>query len=109
MITQSALSLEFVAAAITATSAGAPVNPTGDVVEFAFTSTASGAKPASGDWKTGSWDGTQPRTPGNAYIAHCLVGPGGTVALAAGRYTMWVRITDSPEIPVIPFGMINIT
>ncbi|MDX3245843.1 hypothetical protein [Streptomyces sp. ME18-1-4] len=107
MITQSALSREYVAVAITATVAGTPVNPTGDVVEFAFTMGT--AQPATGDWKTGSWDGTQPRTPGNAYIAHCLVGPGGTVELAAGRYTMWVRITDNPEIPVIPFGLIHIT
>lgn len=107
MITQSALSLEFVPAAITATSAGAPVNPTSDVVEFAFTDVT--AKPAAGDWHTGSWDGTSPRAPGNAYIAHCLVGPGGTVTLPAGRYTMWVRITDNPEIPVIPFGLLHIT
>jgi hypothetical protein len=107
VITQSALSLEFVAVAVTAKAAGTPVNPTSDTVEFAFTAVT--AKPASGDWKTGSWDGTQPQTPGNAYIAHCLVGPGGTVALPTGRYTMWVRITDSPEVPVIPFGLLHIT
>jgi hypothetical protein len=107
VITQSALSLEYVPAAITATSMGVPVNPTSDPVSFAFTVGA--ARPASGDWKTGSWDGTQPRTPGTAYIAHCLVGPGGTVTLPVGRYTMWVRITDTPEIPVIPFGLLNIT
>lgn len=107
MITQSALSREYVPAAITATSAGSPINPTGDVVEFAFT--AVDAQPASGDWKAGSWESTQPRQPGNAYIARCLVGPGGTVQLAAGRYAMWVRITDSPEVPVIPFGLLHIT
>lgn len=107
MITQSALSREFVAAAITATAAGVTVNPTSDVVEFAFT--AVNVDPVPGDWKAGSWDGTQPRQPGTAYIAHCLVGPGGTVALPTGKYTMWVRITDSPEIPVIPFGLLHIT
>ena len=107
MITQSSLSREYVAAAVTATAAGVPVNPTGDVVEFAFT--APSTAPTPGDWKTGSWDGTAPRTPGNAYIAHCLVGPGGTVTLSAGKYTMWVRITDSPEIPVISFGLLHIT
>lgn len=107
MITQSALSLEFVPVAITATAAGQPVNPTGDLVEFAFTTAT--AKPAPGDWKTGTWDGTQPRPPGNAYIAHCLVGPGGTVELPTGRYTMWVRVTDNPEVPVIPFGRLYIT
>lgn len=107
MITQSALSLEFVAVAITATAAGVQVNPTADLVEFAFT--APPAQPATGDWKTGSWDGTQPRQPDGAYIAHCLVGPGGTVQLPAGRYTMWVRVTDNPEVPVIPFGQLHIT
>ena len=107
MITRSALSREFVAVAITAKTAGTSVNPTSDTVEFAFTTVT--AQPATGDWKTGSWDGTQPRQPGGAYIAHCLVGPGGTVTLPAGTYTMWVRITDNPEIPVIPFGRLQIT
>jgi hypothetical protein len=107
VITQSALSLEYVPAAITATAMGAPANPTSDPVSFAFTEI--GVEPATGDWKAGAWDGTQPRTPGTAYIAHCLVGPGGAVTLPAGKYTMWVRITDSPEIPVIPFGLLHIT
>lgn len=107
MITQSALSREYVSVAITARTAGTPVNPTADVVEFAFTTVT--AKPAAGDWKTGSWDGTEPRPPGGAYTAHCLVGPGGTVALPAGQYTMWVRVTDNPEVPVIPFGRLRIT
>lgn len=31
------------------------------------------------------------------------------MTLSAGQYTMWVRITDNPEIPVIPFGLLNIT
>jgi hypothetical protein len=107
VITQSALSREYVSAAITANAAGTPVNPTNDVVEFAFTAVSTA--PAPSDWKPGSWDGTQPRTPGGAYIAHCLVGPGGTIQLPAGRYTMWVRVTDNPEVPVIPFGQLVIT
>ena len=107
MITRSVLSREFVSVAITATAAGSPVNPTSDAVEFAFTAPAT--DPAPGDWKTGSWDGTEPRPPGSAYIAHCLVGPGGTVELPVGRYTMWVRVTDNPEVPVIPFGLLHIT
>ncbi len=44
MITQSALSLEYVPAAITATSMGMPVNPTGDPVSFAFTVGAAQAR-----------------------------------------------------------------
>jgi hypothetical protein len=106
LITQSALSLQYVQAAVTATAAGAPVNPTSDVVQFAFK--AGGANPASGDWVTGSWDGTATRGPGNAYIAQCLVGPGGTITLGVDTYTMWIKVTDSPEIPVIPVGLLQI-
>lgn len=107
MITQSAVSLQYVQAAVTATAAGAPVNPTSDVVQFAFMpgSTA----PGSSDWKTGTWDGTAPRLTGNGYLAQCLVGPGGTIALAAGTYTMWIKITDSPEVPVMQVGLLQIT
>ncbi|MCI3277643.1 hypothetical protein [Streptomyces cylindrosporus] len=94
-------------AAVSVSTAGTPVNPTSDVVEFAFTTGI--AKPASGDWKTGSWDGTEPRAPDGAYLARCLVGPGGTVELPVGQYTMWIRITDNPEVPVIPFGLLRIT
>ncbi|MEU5043161.1 hypothetical protein [Streptomyces griseorubiginosus] len=100
-------SREYAQASVRASVQGEPYNPTADAVEFAFTAVT--AKPTTGDWKTGSWDGTQPRPPGNAYIAHCLVGPGGTVELPAGTYTMWIRITDNPEIPVIPFGRLQIT
>lgn len=110
MITQSSLSLQYVQAAVTATVGGNPLNPTTDVVQFAFTTGgANPVNPVSGDWKTGSWDGAQPRPPGNAYLAQCLVGPGGTVALTPGIYTMWIKVLDSPETPVINVGLLTIT
>jgi hypothetical protein len=103
----SSASLEYVQAPVIATVGGSPFNPTGDPVQFAFlTGTAA---PTGPDWKAGSWDGTQPRPTGNAYLAQCLVGPGGTVTLAPGTYTMWIKITDSPEVPVIPVGLLTIT
>lgn len=72
-----------------------PYNPTSDSVVFAFT--APGTKPTgSTTWYAGSWEIAN----GN-YLARCLVGPTGTVTLAAGTYSVWVKITDSPEIPVL--------
>ena len=107
MITQSALSLQYVQAAVTATVSGSSYNPTSDPVQFAFM--AGTAQPGPSDWKTGSWDGTALRPSGNSYTAQVLVGPGGTVTLPVGTYTMWVKITDSPEVPVIQVGILQVT
>lgn len=107
MITQSALSCQYVQAAVSATVSGAPYNPTSDVVQFAFTRAP--AAPGPSDWVAGSWDGATPRPPGSTYAAQCLVGPGGTITLAAGTYTMWIKITDTPETPVINVGLLKIT
>lgn len=106
-MTMPATSLEYVRTRVDVTDdTGAAVDPTSDPVAMAFT--ANGADPVSGDWKTASWttDATGARP---VYRARCLVGPAGTVTLTAGLYAVWVRITDSPEIPVIPAGYLRIT
>lgn len=75
-----------------------PHDPTGDPVYMAFV--AQGVTPSSGDWNVASWvaDASPP-------TAACLVGPvNGGVVLPAGIYVVWVRITDSPEVPAIPAG-----
>lgn len=97
-ITQSVLSTEYVNVPIKATGTnGQPVNPTGDAVQMAFMLTGD---PASGDWHAASWDTwTYPTL---QYVAKCLVGPAGTVNLAKGTYTGYVKITDNPEVPVKP-------
>ncbi|MFI1535567.1 hypothetical protein [Streptomyces anandii] len=99
-------SREYVQAEVAVTVQGQPYNPTGDVVEFAFT--AIGGRPST--WYPGGWDGTQPIPGTNAYRAQVLVGPasGGPI-LAAGRYAMFIRITDTPEQPVIPVGQLTVT
>lgn len=102
MITQSSLSLQYVQAQVQATVQGAPYDPTADSVQFAFT--FPGVQPTA--WLAGSWGGTAPN---GAFIAQCLVGPGGAVALTAARYDMWIKVTDSPEIPVINVGTLMIT
>jgi len=101
VITLSVLSTEYVRVPVAATVAGAPYDPRGDVVQFAFV--ADGVNPVSGDWHTGLWDGGN-----NPYVAQCLVGPTGGVALAVGVYNMWVKITDNPEIPVRLVGQLMI-
>lgn len=99
-------SRQFVPAQVEATVAGQPYNPTVDVVEFAFT--AIGGRPET--WYPGGWDGTQPIPGTNAYRAQVLVGPGSNgPVLTAGKYAVFIRITDNPEQPVIPVGQLNVT
>lgn len=101
MIQQLATSLQYVPVIVTAVGA----NPTTDPVAIAFTTP--GTDPQSGDWKTASWNTTV--TLGtNQYEAQCLVGPGGTVTLATGSYQIWVKVTDNPEVPQLPAGMLTI-
>jgi hypothetical protein len=102
VITQSSLSLQYVQAQVQATVLGTPYDPTSGVVQFAFT--RPGAQPAL--WLAGAWGGT---VQSGVFIAQCLVGPGGTIALTPARYNMWIKVTDSPEIPVINVGTLMIT
>lgn len=94
-----ATSLEYVAVNVTSTVAGVRVDPTADSVFMAFKT--DGDYPASGDFVTASWETNSTTTPAT-YTALCLVGPGGTTTLTAGTYQVFVKITDNPEIPVLP-------
>jgi hypothetical protein len=83
------------------------INPTGDVVQFAFlgpygnVSQANEAVPTSTTtWHTGSWQSTS-----SPYTAIILVGPAnGGVALTTGTYLVVLKVTDSPEVPVLFSG-----
>ena len=59
-----------------------------------------GQEPVTGDWKTGTWIGNH---------AAVLVGPGATITLTDGTYDVWVKITATPEVPVLLSGSIHIT
>ncbi|MGW2692340.1 hypothetical protein ACWC3Y_10815 [Streptomyces sp. NPDC001296] len=99
-------SRQYVQALVDVTVAGQPYNPTVDTVEFAFSAVS--ARPTT--WYTGGWDGTQPVPGTNGYTAQVLVGPGSSgPTLAAGKYTVWIRITDTPEQPVINVGQLVVT
>jgi hypothetical protein len=105
VLQQSTASTEYVRVPIAARSAGADVDPTGDTVVMAFLTGV--GPPVSGDWKTASWDTDSTTTP-PTYRAQCLVGPAGAVTLTAAVYSVWVKVTDSPEVPVKRAGQIKI-
>jgi hypothetical protein len=107
--TFSAASLEPVLVPVDARRDGATVDPTENTVQMAFLDEPpETASPESGDWKTASWE-TNPTTDPDRYEAKCLVGTGGAVVLAAGTWYVWVKVTDSPDIPVKYSGVIRIT
>lgn len=96
-------SVEYVRVPVSASAAGVAVDPTADTVQMAFLATASA--PVSGDWKTASWE-TDASTNPDTYYARCLVGS--AVTLTAGTYTVWVKVTDSPETPVKRAGLLRV-
>lgn len=107
--TFSATSLEHVLASVAAQRNGSPVNPTADTVQMAFISSPrETAAPTAGDWKTASWETNTAPEP-DQYTAVCLVGPGGAITLTAGTYYVWVKISDSPEVPVAYAGVVRVT
>lgn len=102
-----AASLDYIRAQVSARESGAAVNPTGNAVAMAFTATDTAPAAAASDWKAASWDTDTTTTPAT-YRAQCLVGPGGTVELTAGTYYLFVKVTDSPEAPILPCGVVKV-
>lgn len=98
-----AASTEYVAVNVTAlnTQGSLPVNPTGDNVYFAFMQQGT---PQNSDFHNAGW-----ALGGPPYIAQILVGPANGVVLAQGKYTIWLKIVDNPEVPVIDVGTLYIT
>jgi hypothetical protein len=105
-ISQSVLSTNYVQVPVTIQSP-ASYDPSGDDVAFAFTPyTYPTTAPSSGDWHAGSWL----TFAGPSYWAQVLVGPAGSgVSLAIGKYSGWIRVTDSPAVPVEQAFLLQIT
>lgn len=93
-------SLTYIKSKITASA-----DPTADTVTVAFVTSG---LPGALDWKTGSWQ-TVTANGITSYYARCLVGPAGAFVPAAGLYRMYVKITDSPEVPVLACGTVQFT
>lgn len=87
-------SRQYVKVPVIAERNGVVIDPTIDPVQMAFP--AVGEDPVT--WYAATWE-TDAVT--SATSARCLVGPGGTVELAVGFYDVYVKITDSPEEPVL--------
>lgn len=105
-IGMSQLSTQYIFVPVQATKSGTPYNPTGDVVQFAFMPSATSV-PQVSDWVAGSWD-TNTSSVLFPYSAKCLVGPSGITNPGIGRYYLYLKITDSPEIPVLIAGLLEI-
>jgi hypothetical protein len=106
-IGMSHLALKYYLVPVRATKAGAPYNPTGDVVQFAFMPTVTQV-PGSGDLVTGSWD-TNPYSFLYPFNAKCLVGPGGAITLGIGTYIVYQKTTDPFETPFDIVGQLQIS
>lgn len=104
MLQLSSLSTEFVRVQVAATSSGVAVDPTNDAAFIAFP--LEGVSPVSGDWKSASWEIDSSQTPVTNYV-RALVGSGG-VALSAGTYDCWVKVSDNPEVPVKKAGSLRV-
>lgn len=103
MLTIAALSNEYVRIPVAASTSGVDVDPTGDTVALAFV--PQDTVPGNSDWKTGSWETDNTSTPPTHY-ARCIVGPvSGVVTLVSGNiYEIWIKISDSPEVPIKKAG-----
>lgn len=104
-MTISVLSTEYILFPVLPTIGTETIDPTGNTVEVAIIDSGN---PEEDDWQTAEWelDGSDPvlDDDGN-YLAKLLVGPGDdALTLALGTYKLWIRITDTPEIPVRQVG-----
>jgi hypothetical protein len=102
VLTVLASSTEYVFVPVSAMGSGSPVNPVGDVVQFAFL--PGNTAPGTASFVTGTWFSPI----ANTYYAACLVGPLGSASLTPGTYTIWVKITDNPEVPVRTPGQLQV-
>lgn len=94
MLTIPSLSVEYVKVPITGPAALADLP-----VQMAIV--PDGQDPAGGDWKAASWIGTS---------AAVLIGPATSLPLTKGvTYGIWVKITSSPEVPVLGPYPLHIT
>jgi len=99
-MTLSVLSREYICVEVEAGLNGVSSDPTADTVVMALMATGN---PSTGDWKTASWE-----TSLGKYFARLEVGPGSTVgSKTAGKYNLWIKVTDSPEAPVRKVGRVT--
>jgi hypothetical protein len=99
----SAASTQYVFVRVDQVESGLRQDPTADTVELGFV--VGSTAPAS--WVTADWE-TDATGLVPIYRARCLIGPDGAVTLPPGIYGVWVRVTASPEKPVLAAGPLRI-
>ena len=99
-----AISLEYIKVPVNVKKNGVYIDPTSSPATMAFL-TSKTAVPTGGDWKTADWEPSL----GHKYYIRCLVGPTGAVELSSGFYWVWIKIEDSPEVPIKQVGSVRIT
>lgn len=99
-----AISVAYLRLRVIAKENGQLKDPTGDDVEFGFTSIHV-INPTPEEWYAGSWE-----TEGLKYYARILAGPGTDVDfLEAGEtYNVWIKIYDDPETPAHLAGLVYV-
>lgn len=98
----SSLSKEYLVVPVKTNPGGVAVNTAIATVEFAF---LAGGEPQEADWKNGEWTSS-----GQTDYARVLIGPGSTAgALSDGNYTVWLRVSQSPEVVVRPAGSLTVS
>jgi hypothetical protein len=108
-VSQLATSLAYVDVPIKSRTAdGYYYDPTHDAVVMAFIDTTTTADPQASDFVTAQWSGT-PGLKGQV-LASCLVGPGGAFTGVKGKvYNIYVKISDTPEVPILQSDTLTIT
>lgn len=87
--------------------AGANPQTSLDVVQFQF---VIGGLPKRAEPKDDAWiDGFWIDEPPQPLLAGILVGPGGAIELAEGKWAVWLKIIDNPTVPVAAVDTLTIT
>lgn len=102
-----ASSTETVRAKVSATAAGAAIDPTGHAVTIALVSTDTAPAAGAGAWKSATWD-TDTSTVPTTYRAQAAIGPTGVQELTPGTWWLFVKVVTGSETPILPSGPIRI-
>jgi hypothetical protein len=89
---------------------GVETDPTGSVVEAAFTADTDADPPADGDFKTATWETHTDGAGRETWWVKISIGPDATVGqLAEGHHQCWIRVTVSAsEQPVKSAGILTV-
>lgn len=101
----SSASVDFVSAWVDSTANGGEgITLSSQAVAIALIPVGSGDPTDATTWFGASWTGPV----GTSREAAILIGPGTSHVIAEGEWSVWVKVTDSPTIPVIPAGRLTV-